>query len=187
MQSFSVILDANVLYSATLRDTMMWLSLTNLFKAKWTDHIHREWITALAKRGYDSSKLERVQELMDQHALDAKVTGYESLIPSLTLPDPDDRHVLAAAIRSHADAIVTFDLKHFPEQSLAPYDIEVIHPDDFIIYQIEISPQHASDAFKRQRTTKSRPSLSVDDMLRQLRRCGLPQTAQTLEQYRNLI
>ena len=124
---------------------------------------------------------------MDQKALDAKVTGYETLIPTLTLPDPDDRHVLAAAIRSNADAIVTFNLKDFPQEALTPYDIEVIHPDDFIIYQIEFSPERTCDAFKRQRITKYRPPIEVEDMLQQLRRCGLPQTAQTLERYRNLI
>lgn len=187
MQSYSVILDANVLYSATLRDTLMWLSQTDLFKARWTDDIHREWISALANRGYELAKLERLRDLMDRHALDAKVTGYETLIPTLTLPDPNDRHVLAAAIRSNADAIVTFNLKDFPQEALTPYDIEVIHPDDFIIYQIEFSPERTCEAFKLQRTTKSRPLLTVEDMLSQLRRCGLPQTAQTLEQYRNLI
>ena len=187
MQSYSVILDANVLYSATLRDSLMWLSQTDLFKARWTNDIHHEWITALANRGYERTKLEQVRDLMDQKALDAKVTGYETLIPTLTLPDPDDRHVLAAAIRSNADAIVTFNLKDFPQETLTPYDIEVIHPDDFIIYQIEFSPERTCDAFKRQRITKYRPPIEVEDMLHQLRRCGLPQTAQALERYRNLI
>lgn len=187
MRSYSVILDANVLYSATLRDTLMWLSQTDLFKARWTDDIHHEWITALEQKGHSLAKLERLRDLMDQHVMDAKVVGYESLIPTLTLPDPKDRHVLAAAIRSNADAIVTFNLKDFPQEALIPYEIEVIHPDDFIIYQIEFSPERICDAFKRQRTTKSRPHLSVDDLLRQLRRCGLPQTAQTLEQYQTLI
>lgn len=124
---------------------------------------------------------------MDQHALDAKVTGYETLIQTLTLPDQKDRHVLAAAIRSNADAIVTFNLKDFPGESLAPYDIEVIHPDDFIINQIEFSPEKTCNALKQQRTTKSRPAITAEDMLNQLRRCGLPQTAQALEQYQNLI
>jgi len=176
-----------VLYSATLRDSLMWLSQTDLFKARWTDDIHREWITALVKQGHDPVKLERIRELMDRHVLDAKIVGYETLIPALELPDPNDRHVLAAAIRSNADAIVTFNLKDFPKEALSPYDVEVIHPDDFIVYQIEFSPERTCDAFKRQRTTKSRPPLSVEDMLHQLRRCGLPQTAQALEQYRTLI
>jgi predicted nucleic acid-binding protein len=69
---------------------------------------------------------------MDMHVRDAKVTGYENLIENLTLPDPDDRHVLAAAIRCNADAIITSNLKDFPEQTLSSYGIDVIHPDDFI-------------------------------------------------------
>jgi len=98
-------------------------------------HIHEEWINALLRKNtFTREKLERVRDLMDAHAKDARVTGYELLIDTLDLPDPDDRHVLAAAICCGADAIVTFNLKDFPKDKLAHYGIEVIHPDDFIYY-----------------------------------------------------
>lgn len=188
MRVYSVVIDANVLFSPTLRDAMMRLAMTDLFKARWTDKIHQEWVDAVVtKQGVDRIKAEAVRDLMDLHALDAKIDGYEELIPSLSLPDPDDRHVLAAAIRANADAIVTFNLKDFPEAALTPYDIEVIHPDDFIVYQIEFSPEKTCEAFKRLRKTKHRPPLSVEDMLNILRRCGLPQTALMLERYQNII
>lgn len=108
----------------------MHLALTGLFRAKWTAEIHEEWITALLKKRPDLSreKLERTRELMDKHAIDALVTGYEDLIPSLQLPDPNDRHVLAAAIRARADVIVTVNLRDFPSESLAPLAIEAAAP-----------------------------------------------------------
>ena len=94
----------------------MQLSLTDLFKARWTDIIHDEWIRNVSvNNNIDPLKLERVRDLMDLNVRDAKVEGFEYLIESLELPDPDDRHVLAAAIHAKADAIVTFNMKDFPE------------------------------------------------------------------------
>ncbi len=140
MSKFSVVFDANILYPAPLRDCLMNLALTDLFKAHWTDKIHEEWITALMRQGrFERSKLESVRDLMDKNVRDAKVTNYEDLIENLSLPDQDDRHVLAAAIKCGADAIVTCNLKDFPDSSLKPYSIEKIHPDDFIYYQIELA------------------------------------------------
>jgi hypothetical protein len=99
MSKFTVVYDACVLYPAPLRDLLMNLALTNLFKAHWTDRIHEEWINALMRENrFTREKLEHVRDLMDRHAGDAKITGYESLIGAVSLPDPNDRHILAAAI-----------------------------------------------------------------------------------------
>ncbi len=99
--------DANVLYPAELRNLLMHLAMTGLFRARWSAGVHEEWITALLRNRPDLSreKLERTRKLMDKHAPDALVTGYEDLIEGLQLPDPGDRHVLAAAIRGRADVI----------------------------------------------------------------------------------
>lgn len=67
---------------------------------------------------------------MDRHVPGALVTGFESLIPGIRLPDTDDRHVVTAAVKTRAEAIVTFNLKDFPEQALAPFGVRAIHPDD---------------------------------------------------------
>lgn len=140
MARFSVVYDANVLYPAPLRDLLMRLALTDLFKAHWTTSIHNEWIEALLRQGkHTRKKLEHVRDLMDAHVKDALVTGYEPLIEGLSLPDPNDRHVLAAAIVCGADAIVTFNQEDFPADTLKPYGIDVIHPDDFIYYQIDMA------------------------------------------------
>src|ERR1019366_8945359 len=100
--------DANVLYPAELRNLPMHLAMTGRFRARWSDGVHEEWITALLRNRPDLSraKLDRTRMLMDKHAADALVTGYEDLIEGLQLPDLDERHVLAAAIRGRADGIV---------------------------------------------------------------------------------
>ena len=108
-----------------------------LFRAKWTDSIHDEWIrNLLANRtDLDPAKLARTRELMNEAVPDSLVTGYEELIGGLDLPDVDDRHVLAAAIHCKAAAIITFNLKDFPPEKLAKYNIELQHPDEFLFHQ----------------------------------------------------
>ncbi|GGY61484.1 hypothetical protein GCM10011613_01100 [Cellvibrio zantedeschiae] len=188
MVRFSVVFDACVLYPAPLRDSLMRLASKNLFKAYWTDRIHDEWINARLREGkYNRDQLEKVRELMDRHVPDAKVTGYESLIQGLELPDADDRHVLAAAIKSKADAIVTSNLKDFPEEYLASFQIEVIHPDDFIYYQIDMAPAICCSAFRDQRNALKNPAMDVDDFLANLQKQQLPQTVSLLRQYAQLI
>jgi hypothetical protein len=100
MSRYAALLDANVLYSAPLRDLLLQLAVTDIFKAKWTGDIHREWIEALLRNepARDRAALERTRDLMDRATRDSLVEGYHALIPALTLPDADDRHMLAAAI-----------------------------------------------------------------------------------------
>ena len=118
---YTVVFDACVLYPAPLRDFLLRLSMTGLFAAKWTNQIHDEWIrNVLMSRPELKDKLSRTRELMDKAVPDSLVAGYEPLMENLQLPDTDDRHVLAAAIRSGAQAIITFNLKDFPDQCAQP-------------------------------------------------------------------
>lgn len=188
MAKFTVVYDACVLYPAPLRDLLMRLAVMDLYQAHWTDHIHQEWINALLKTNqYSFEKLEKVKHLMDVHVRDAKVTGYEDLINALTLPDPNDRHVLAAAIRCQADAIVTFNLKDFPTQALQFYSIEAIHPDDFITYQLDLSPELVCQAIKRQRAALKNPPKTARELLSILQKQQLPQTCLKLNKYIDFI
>ena len=101
MANFTVVYDACVLYPASVRDLIVELARTGLFRAKWTVRIHAEWINAVIRHRpeLERARLERVAELMNSGVPDCLVTGFESLEAGLTsLPDPDDRHVLAAAI-----------------------------------------------------------------------------------------
>ena len=186
--TFSVIYDACVLYPAPLRDSLMRLALTDLFKARWTDHIHDEWINALLKNDkFNRADLVKIRDLMDANVRDAKVVGYELLIDAIQLPDPNDRHVLAAAIKAKADAIITFNLKDFPADVLAPYHIEAIHPDDFICYQLDLAPGITCHALKQQRESLKNPPKSKEEFLLILQRQQLPQTVSELKRYIDLI
>lgn len=122
---FTVVYDACVLYPAPLRDLLMHLALSDLYRARWSDLIHDEWTrNVLASRpDLTQDQLNRTRQLMNAHVRDSLVTGFEYLIPSIRLPDPDDRHVAAAAIHSGASLIVTFNLKDFPAEVLKPYNL----------------------------------------------------------------
>lgn len=131
MASFIVVYDANVLYPNTLRDLLIRIAqLPHLVQAKWTDKILDEALSALRKNFPDISaeKASILQERMNAAVRDCLVAGYEPLIDVLDLPDPDDCHVLAAAIKVNAQVIVTRNLRHFPEGKLAPWGIRAKSP-----------------------------------------------------------
>lgn len=124
---------------------------------------------------------------MDRHTRDALVTGYGPLVPTLTLPDPDDRHVLAAAIVGRCDVIVTQNLADFPEASLAPFGIEAQHPDDFLSNQLNLAPGLFCGAVRTVRGRLQNPPFSVEAYLETLSRQGLVATAAELEQFTALL
>ncbi|MBI3681340.1 MAG: PIN domain-containing protein [Acidobacteria bacterium] len=185
MSSFAAFYDASVLYPAELRNLLMRLALTGLFRARWSAGVHEEWICALLRRRPDLSrdKLERTRMLMDQHAPDALVTGYEDLIEGLQLPDPDDRHVLAAAIRGRADVIVTSNLRDFPAETLGQFGIEAQHPDEFILHLLDLAPGLVVAAARDHRESLKNPPKTVEEYLETLEAQGLTQTVSVLREY----
>lgn len=185
MSQFTVIFDACVLYPAPLRDLLMHLALTDLFRAKWTEEIHAEWIRSVLANRPDLTReqLERTRRLMNAHVRDCLVADYEDIIPVLALPDPNDRHVLAAAIRSSANVIVTFNLGDFPPETLGKWGIEAQHPDDFISHLLDLAPHLVCVAAKRQRESLKNPPMSPDDFLTALERQGLARTVTALRRF----
>lgn len=131
--------------------------------------------------------LERTRDLMNQNAPDCLVTGYEPLIASLTLPDRDDRHVLAAAIRGHAEAIVTLNLKDFPEEALADYAISAIHPDEFLSDMFELSPSECIKAAGLHRASLQNPAMNADEYLLSLQRQKRPRFVDYMQPFRLVI
>jgi predicted nucleic acid-binding protein len=131
----------------------MWLGLSGRFRARWSEQIHEEWKRNLLKNRPDLTReqLDRTSALMDRAIPDGLVVGYEALIPGLALPDPDDRHVLAAAIRCNASVIVTFNQKDFPDDILASFGIEAQHPDEFIENLFDLDQAAVVAAAQRQR------------------------------------
>lgn len=142
---YTAVFDACVLYGEMVRNLLLNLAETGLFQAKWTTDIHEEWISSLLEERPDlgRQRLERLRALMDMAIKDCLVTGYRPLIEDLTLPDPKDRHVLAAAITASADVIVTKNIKDFPSETLRPFRLIAQRPDEFIIDQITLSASSA--------------------------------------------
>ena len=167
----------------------MQLVPTGLFRPKWTEQIHQEWIDNLLENRPElsRSKLERRRDLMNKHAEGCLVTDYEDLIPSLQLPDSKDHHVLAAAIRGQADVIVTNNLKHFPRNTLSKFGIEAQHPDQFFTHLLDLAPNAVCMAAKRQRESLKNPPKTVDEYLQTLEAAGLAQTVVGLKQFADLI
>jgi hypothetical protein len=185
----TALLDACVIYPAPLRDLLMYLAVKDVYRPRWTDAIHEEWIRGLLERRPDlgRAQLERTRDLMNRHARDALVTGYEGRIEGLSLPDPEDRHVLAAAIHSGAAVIVTFNLADFPASTLALYGIESRHPDDFCCGLIDAALDASLEAIRLQRLSLKNPPRDVPVFLDTLQAIGLPKTVERLRLYSDRI
>lgn len=187
---YTAILDANVLYPATLRDLLLSLARDGLFHARWTERIQEEWVRSLLARRpeLEAAALRRTCALMAQAVPDSLVQGWQHIEASLTgLPDTDDRHVLAAAICGHADAIVTFNLADFPAAALAPFGVEALHPDDFLLNQLDLNPIAALKAIKAMRARWRNPQLSVLDLAGAIEKLQMPLVAARLRDVAELI
>lgn len=182
---FTVVYDACVLYPAPLRDLLMHLALSDLYRARWSDMIHDEWTrNVLASRpDLTQDQLNRTRRLMNAHVRDCLVTGFEHLIPAIELPDPDDRHVVAAAIHAGASLIVTFNLKDFPSEALKPYNLAAQHPDDFIVDLLDLHPAGVLEAAASHRRSLKNPPKTAEEYLDTLLAQGLTQSVAAMRQW----
>jgi len=175
--AFVVVYDACVLYPASVRDLLIRLAGTGLFRARWTDRILDECFESIVAARPDlRGKLDRTRQLMEKAIPDARVTGFEAIAAGLTLPDDNDRHVLAAAIRCCAQVIVTTNLRDFPAAALARYDVEAQHPDAFVLHLLSLGPGAVLDAIRAQARALRNPLCSVADLLNTLETRGLVQS-----------
>lgn len=176
------VLDACVLYPAQVRSLFMYLAGADLLLPRWTDAIHEEWIRNLLDDHPDitRTKAERIRELMNAHVPDCLVVGYEAAIPTLELPDADDRHVLAAAVQCGASTLVTFNLEDFPPETLAPHNVEAVHPDEFVLRLLADHPVEVCAALARHRASLKNPPKSTEDFLVILEQGGFVRTVAAL-------
>jgi predicted nucleic acid-binding protein len=176
--------DANVLYPAALRDFLIRLARSGLVGARWSNRIHDEWIRNLLVDRPDLTpdQLERTRRLMDAAVPGAVVEGFERHIPNIVLPDPDDRHVVAAAIEAEAAVIVTFNSKDFPRRVIAQYGIEVSAPDAFVLELLARDPEAVYAVARAHRSQLRKPPMTAAEYLTQLSRAGLKKAAESLEQ-----
>jgi predicted nucleic acid-binding protein len=120
---FTCVLDTNVIYPIEVRDLLLWFAYYDLYTPKWSQHIFDEWKEVMHRKGIPDVEIEKRISRVNAAFPDAMVTHYQPLIANLDLPDPKDRHVLAAAIKVNANVIVTNNLKDFPDEILAQYSL----------------------------------------------------------------
>jgi hypothetical protein len=166
----TALLDANVLHPMVLCDLLIRLAQRGLYRALWTREILAEVVATVLRRRPDLSieLLRRRTEAMQTTLQDATVEGYEALVPSLHELGAD-AHVVAAAVFSHADIIVTSNVRDFPERVLDRYGIAALLPDDFLGQQWWVDPVAVADTLVQQARGTTRPPLTPDDILTRLR------------------
>lgn len=169
------VLDANVLYGAFGRDVLLRLAAAGLYRPRWTAQIEGEWVRTLLATRPDLApeRLGRTRAAMARAFPDAAVSGYEGHEDDLRLPDPDDRHVLAAAVEAGAGEVVTWNLGDFPAAVLAPLGIEAVSPDDFVGSMLAADPDRVVAVMRAHRAGLHRPPLTAEDYLSHLERSGL--------------
>jgi predicted nucleic acid-binding protein len=185
----SAVLDANVLYSASLRDFFLRLAEDDLLEPFWTEAIHDEWISSLLKNRADlkPESLARTRRIMDSHFPNALVRGFESIIPTLQLPDLKDRHILAAAMHAQAKYIVTSNIRDFPNAVLSSHQVEAISPDDFTLRVINDDIQPFITAVAAHRNSLTRPPKTVEQYIETLEEQKLHKTVEFLRQHKDKI
>lgn len=187
---YTALLDACVLYSICVCDALMSVAATGIYAAKWTRRIDDEWTCNLeAVRAKPKGAFDFRRDQMHLACPDWEIpeSAWQPLESALSLPDPKDRHVLAAAIAGHADCIVTFNLRDFPEEAVAPWDIEILHPDIFLAAQIDLGPLRVLPAFKKMRARLRNPDMTPAEFADVIERNGLPRTASILRVAAELI
>lgn len=185
---YTCVLDACVLHPAFVRASLLWFAAERLYRPIWSDHIFVEWARSLERRFDDPADKLRVQRAAMEDAFpEASVAVPQSLIDGLAGPDPDDRHVVAAAVVSKADAIVTTNLKDFPPELCEPLRIEVVHPDDFLVNVIDLHQERALAACRRHREVLKNPSYTAEDFAAKFEAAGLIQTHRRLAKLTDLL
>ncbi|WP_108869532.1 PIN domain-containing protein [Aquimarina aquimarini] len=177
---FKCVLDTNVIYPIEIRDLLFWFAYYDMFTPKWSGHIFDEWKDVMARKGVSEEEANKRAERANTAFPDALVNNYSGLISSLTLPDPKDRHVLAAAIKTNANIIVTNNIKDFPKEYLASFGLAAKTADDFLTDIIDLNPERAVKAFKELVLNRRNPDLDEFQVLNILRNRGLKDAADFL-------
>lgn len=176
-----VVMDANLLYPFHLRNLLVQLGVDAIIAPRWTARINAEWIGNLAAAGrVPEERLLLTLDLMNNALPEADVQGWEAHMEGLTLPDPDDHHVLAAALASGAGTILTMNLRDFPASVLAPHGVAAVHPDAFLCRLHDADPDLLQASAEAAQANLSRSTPSVTAYLDVLDRQGLPQFTRRL-------
>ena len=184
MSHFTAVLDANVLHSQPLTSLLLELAVARLYRPAWSQDIHAEWRRSVlrARPDVDPAALDRRRAAMDSALPDACVSGSAPFIEALTLPDPDDRHVLAVAVRAKAQVIVTVNERDFPPDTLAGVDVVAQHPDVFLRHLVDLQPALVRARIEQMLERWRQPPTTPEAFVDALERAGLPDTASALRE-----
>ena len=177
---FTAVLDTNVIYPVIIRDLLFWFAHYELYTPKWSQHIFDEWEQVMRRKGVSEVDVAKRIHKANLAFPDALVNNYETLMENLQLPDKNDCHVLAAAIKTDAQVIVTNNIKDFPEDILNSYGLKAKSADDFLTDIIDLNQDAAVEAFKEMVMNKKNPDLDEFEVLNSLRKIGLNDTANYL-------
>lgn len=151
-----------------------------LYTPKWSKHIFDEWEDVMKRNGIVEKEIRKRIKWANMAFPDALVENYEFLIGALDLPDPKDCHVLAAAIKTNANIIVTNNLKDFPKKYLSTFGLSVKSADDFLTETIDLNQELAVNSFRKLVMNRKNPDLDEFQVLESFRRNGLIDTANYL-------
>jgi hypothetical protein len=169
-----VVYDACVLYSFNLRNLLVQLAVDGIVAARWTDRIHNEWVRSLSQTGkFPHARILAVRDLMDTVLPTANVRNFEQHEGTLSLPDSNDRHVLAAAIEARARVIRTWNVKHFPSTELAKHNIAASDPDTFLTMLYRADAETLSAVVEAARANLRISEPTIEQYLQALQDQGL--------------
>ena len=175
MARLVAVLDANVLYPARVRDLFLRLAIAGLYSARWTNEILDECFMSITADRPDltAAQLDRTRHLLGVAVPDARIEGYEGLVDQIELPDPNDRHVLAAAIAGEADLLVTWNVADFPPRATAGRQLSVVTPDEFLLRLLEVDVDAVLAVVGEQASGLRHPPMTTEEVLNGLAQVGL--------------
>ena len=184
---FTAVLDANVIAGGLSRNILLSLAEAGFYRPRWSNDILDEFQRFFVKQYADEVTAARQRANMETAFPEASVDDYNGLVDALELPDPDDRHVLACAIKPKADVIVTENLKDFPKAALEPHELTAVGLDDFIADILDMAGAEAIAALRQMRERFQNPAIDAEDLILRIEKLGLTQTANILSEYQDLL
>lgn len=187
---FTVVLDTNVLVGGLTRNMILSLAEAGLFRPRWSrTTLQEEFERAFLRLHADLTPEAAVRQRanIEQAFPEGLICEDKILLESLVLPDPDDRHVLAAAIQTKAALIITDNLRDFPSECLVPHEIEAISADDFLADCMDLGGPDAIAALHRMRGRFNKPEMDAETLILKVERLGMSQTATMMTAFKSLL
>ena len=175
-----VFLDTNVLHPLHLRDLIFWFAAEDVLEIKWSYKVLAEWRQLLKRKGLNDAEIQRRIHLANKAFPKALVKNVKKFTLNITLPDPNDEHVLISAIDAKSDYILTLNKKDFPNSLLQQFNIVALTPDELLPALIKNNPRRCSEAFRQLVELKKSPPLSNDDMRSIYLKYGLHETVRMM-------